>query len=225
MGITELIVQIVKVLSNQDLGADLKLCVPLAGYLNTTDLSAVHSKTPAVFIANVGTSSAEPVPSSATHIFSDPNKDQINPTTPAQIKIQSDLTLNMVAYLLVVDTDSQQRATKLQTLLTHLYQAILDQRWALPNCFPAKNIQAMDFHGLPKDVKPDMSNWRAGVAVCGYASDLLGQNTDNNIALWAITWEQVIRVGEEDEALPCLSQDMLFTSNFTDPKDTPKVLS
>jgi len=137
-GVVEQISSRIKDVSPQEL----LVCKPLVNVLKTMDLGAIHQNTPALFITNVGTSETSVVESG-----------------------ECDVTLNVVAYLLSVNTDVE----TVQSILTRLSFIIPNQRWKIPNCFPAQNLETLDYHGLSKDDKPLMSNWRTGISVLSYA--------------------------------------------------------
>ncbi|NKB77837.1 MAG: hypothetical protein GKR96_12590 [Gammaproteobacteria bacterium] len=65
---------------------DLAACKSLAGLLETTDIAVIHQETPAVFVAMVGTG------------------DMVLLETE-----EHDVIIKMVAYVLIVNADSQQR--------------------------------------------------------------------------------------------------------------------
>jgi len=153
----------------------LNTCVSLPGYLETTDLTVIHENTPGVFIAPVGSGEIVRVETGET-----------------------DITLQMVAYLLVVNNNSLQREQIAQDLVSDLlhYIAMSGQRWGVVNAHPTTAVESADVHGLSKDFEPNVRDWRLGAAVLARAADLYG-STDpvSNLALWAITWEQMLRVG------------------------------
>ena len=158
----------------------LKTCVALPGYLETTDLNEVHKKTPGVFVAAVGTGEIHPVETG-----------------------ESDVTLQMVAYLLVVNSDALQREQTAQELMTDLlvYISSSGQRWGVDDAHPTGAIESADVHGLTKDFQPHVKDWRMGTAVLARAADLYGSTEPiSNLALWAITWEQILRIGINDFA-------------------------
>ncbi len=165
---------VVSSISNQF--PELNTCVSWPGFLETTDLSVIHANTPGVFVAPVGSGAVTPIESGET-----------------------DVTLHMVAYLLVVNTDSLQREDTAQRLLTGLlgYIGLGAQRWGLPNAHPATAVESEDVHGLTSDFQPHVKDWRLGTAILARAADLYGGPTNpiSNLALWAITWEQTLRVG------------------------------
>lgn len=170
--LSQLLKSIVKNIA-AELVNDVERCEPLAGYIETTEVSAIHTKTPGVFIASVGSGDATPVETG-----------------------EIDTIMQMVAYILVVEKDSLRREKKAQRLVTKMLMFVPGNHWGLPNVFPAKAVESADLHGLTKGFKPDVSSWRSGVSVLARASDLYG-GTDPiaNISLWAITWEQMIRIG------------------------------
>ncbi len=165
---------------------ELKTCVVLPGFLETTELQEVHKNTPGVFVAPVGNGEI-------THVETG----------------ESDITLQMVIYLLVVDqpgeedgisnaTDRERIAQiLLSKLLSHMSSTA--QRWDFPEAHPATAIESADVHGLTNDFIPHTKDWRLGTAVLARAADLYGgQDPISNLALWAITWEQRLRLGEND---------------------------
>ncbi|ODS24435.1 hypothetical protein AB835_03815 [Candidatus Endobugula sertula] len=156
----------------------LKTCVALPGYLESTDLSSVHANTPGVFVAAVGTGDIVPIETG-----------------------QRDITLQMVAYLLVINNNSIQREHVAQTLLSGLldYISMNGQHWGLATAYPTTGIESADVHGLTKKFEPHVKDWRLGTAVLARAADLYGStNPISNLALWAITWEQMLRVGIDE---------------------------
>lgn len=155
----------------------LNTCVALPGYLEGTDLTVVHANTPGVFVASVGSGDTVPVATG-----------------------QIDITLQMVAYLLVVDSNAIAREQTTQTLLTGLlnYISLSGQRWGVATAHPATAVESADVHGLTKDFEPHVKDWRLGTAVLARAADLYGATDPiSNLALWAITWEQPLRVGTD----------------------------
>ena len=183
---SEFLIQVAQTIETK-LGDRLTLCKPLAGYLETTDISAVHGKTPALFVTTVGT----------------------NETTFVETG-ECDVSLNMAAYLLVVQPDSIKREALVQDAITFLSHLIPNQRWGIENCFPAKALEVTDFHGLSKGFQPHIANWRTGVSVLAYASELYG-GTDpvSHLALWGLTWEQVIRIGAIEKEFSGLPDELV----------------
>lgn len=157
---------------------ELNTCAALSGYLETTDLTVIHANTPGLFVASVGTGEILAVETG-----------------------ESDVTLQMVAYLLVVDSDSLQREKTAQELMTGLLTCISagGQRWGVAQAHPTRAIESADVHGLTKNFEPHVKDWRLGTAVLARAADLYGATDPvSNLALWAITWEQVLRIGDND---------------------------
>ncbi len=153
----------------------LNTCVALPGYLETTDITLIHDQTPGVFVACVGSGEVTPVETG-----------------------ENDITLQMVGYLLVVNKDAIQREQVAQELLTGLLATISSQgqRWGVANAHPAVAVESADVHGLTKDFEPHVKDWRLGTAVLARAADLYGASDPiSNLALWAITWEQKLRIG------------------------------
>ncbi|TQV72586.1 hypothetical protein FKG94_17960 [Exilibacterium tricleocarpae] len=147
---------------------------PLAGLVETTlDTAALRSdKKSAVYVTAVGSGETLLVETGA-----------------------NDVTLRMVAYLMVVEPDSEQRTTVTQNLLVRLMGHISGQRWGLPYAYPAATVEAADLHGLTKGFKPDTSSWRLSVSVLAHAADLYGDDQGGSqLSLWAITWEQKLRI-------------------------------
>ena len=156
---------------------ELKTCVSLPGYLETTDLTVIHANTPGVFVASVGSGGVTPIETGET-----------------------DITLHMVAYLLVVNADSIQREEMAQQLLTGLlgHIGVGAQRWGLANAHPAMAVESEDVHGLTNDFQPHVKDWRLSTAILARAADLYGATDPiSNLALWAITWEQTLRTGTD----------------------------
>jgi len=173
-GIEKLIKSIVTNLKDKFI--DLKTCEALAGFLETTTHQHIITTTPGIYIANVGSGGIKTVPSG-----------------------EIDIKLYMVAYLMVYNkTNSQKREHTVQKLLNDLLIYISDsQYWSLNNTFAAKSVESMDFHGLSKGHQSSPSEWRTGFPVMAWASDLYGEGSPiDNLALWAITWEQRIRIGD-----------------------------
>jgi hypothetical protein len=167
---------------------ELKTCVVLPGFLETTELQEVHKNTPGVFVAPVGNGEI-------THVETG----------------ESDITLQLVLYLLVVDqpgeedgiSNATEREQIAQILLSKLlsHMSSTAQRWGLPEAHPATAIESADVHGLTNDFIPHTKDWRLGTAVLARAADLYGgQDPISNLALWAITWEQRLRLGKNDFA-------------------------
>ncbi len=174
--INTFIIAIINKLSTQF--PELNICVALPGYLESTDLTVIHANTPGVFVASVGTGEIMPVETG-----------------------QSDITLQLVAYLLIVDNNSIQREQTAQVLLTGLvdYISTNGQRWGVAQAHPSAAVESADVHGLTKDFEPNINDWRLGTAVLARAADLYGQvDPISNLALWAITWEQILRVGTDE---------------------------
>ncbi|MEE8057938.1 MAG: LamG-like jellyroll fold domain-containing protein [Pseudomonadales bacterium] len=170
-------------------------CEALAGFLETTNVADIHSNTPAVYVASVGTGELTWVPSG-----------------------ENDLTVHMVAYVLLVNAiDSLQREQDNQILVTDLLDYVgRQQRWGLTNVHPATAVESEDVHGLTQDFQPHVKDWRLGVSVLARAADLYGGDEPvSNLALWAITWEQMIRIGEDlyDNAGETLPTDVRVRSD------------
>ncbi|MEO0443488.1 MAG: hypothetical protein AAFZ92_07075 [Pseudomonadota bacterium] len=161
----------------------LKTCVVLPGFIETTELLEVHRNTPGVFVAHVGNGEIK-------HIGSG----------------ESDVTMQMVMYLLVVDQPGEadgirnaiERERVAQDLLTGLliHMSSTAQRWGMDDVHPVTHIESADVHGLTNNFTPHTKDWRLGTAVLARAADLYGRDDPiSKLALWAITWEQKIRVG------------------------------
>lgn len=174
-------------------------CKPLAGYIETTEISAIHAETPGIYITSVGSGET-------THIETG----------------EIDSVMYMVAYILVVNTDSLQRESAVQEIISKMLTLVAGNRWQLPNVHPAREVESADLHGLAKGFKPDVSSWRYGVSVLARASDLYG-GTDPiaNMALWAVTWEQMLRLGELSESNEIVNPNQIH-SRFA--LDVEKVL-
>ena len=167
---------------------ELKTCVVLPGYLEARELQEVHRQTPGVFIAPVGNGEI-------THVDTG----------------ESDITLQMVLYLLVVDQPGEddgirnaiEREEVAQVLLSKLlsHMSSSAQRWGMEAAHPATAIESADVHGLTNDFVPHTKDWRLGTAVLARAADLYGgEDSISNLALWSITWEQRVRMGINDFA-------------------------
>ncbi len=155
------------------LSADLTACKSLAGLLETTDIAVIHQETPAVFVAMAGTG------------------DMVLLETE-----EHDVTMKMVAYALIVHADSQQREILVRRVTLRLLAHIDGQRWGLSYAHPATAVESADLHGLAKGFKSDTSTWRTGVSVFSLATDLYGADDPiKSLALWAVTWEQKLRIG------------------------------
>lgn len=166
----------------------LKTCKALAGLLETTELSALHQKTPAVFVAMAGTGEM-------THVETE----------------EEDTVVRMVAYLLVVNSNAQERELAAQELIPRLLVHIAGQQWGLSYAHPAAAIESQDLHGLAQGFKSDTSSWRTGVSVLARAADLYGgDDLIKHLAIWAVTWEQKLRIGTDafavEPAVPTSSQ-------------------
>lgn len=160
-----------------DIEPELK-SVPLAGLVETTmDSATLHQEGSAtIYTATVGTGEMILVETG-----------------------EYDVLFQMVAYLLVVETNSLLRVSRVHNLLTRMLTFTHGQRWGLNNTEPADLVECADLHGLSKGFKPDTSSWRRGVPVLAHAADLYGDDQPNNkLAIWAVTWEQKLRV----EAFP-----------------------
>lgn len=167
---------------------ELKTCVSLPGFMETTELFEVHKNTPGVFVAHVGNGGIK-------HSASG----------------RSDINLQMVLYLLVVDQPGEQDGISnaierervaqelLSKLLVHLGRA--GQRWGMAEAHPTTAIESADVHGLTKDFIAHTKDWRLGTAVLARAADLYGgKDPISKLALWSITWEQALRLGEAADA-------------------------
>lgn len=163
---------------------ELKTCVVLPGFLETTELQVVHRNTPGVFVAPVGNGDI-------THVQTG----------------ESDITLQLVLYLLVVDQpgeedgirDAMVREQVAQELLSKLlaHMSVTAQRWGYEAAHPATAIESADVHGLTNDFVAHTKDWRLGTAVLARAADLYGGNDPiSQLALWSITWEQKLRMGQ-----------------------------
>lgn len=169
---------------------EVKTCVVLPGFLETTELQEVHKNTPGLFVAPVGNGEI-------THVETG----------------ESDITMQLVIYLLVVDqpgeedgiSNATEREEVAQVLLSKVlgHMSSTAQRWDFPEAHPATAIESADVHGLTNDFIPHTKDWRLGTAVLARAADLYGGKTDpiSNLALWAITWEQRLRLGNNDFAV------------------------
>jgi hypothetical protein len=171
----------------KELGDSIVMCKPLAGLLETTELSAIHGKTPGIFVTVVGSSESTLLETE-----------------------QVDSTMLVVAYVLVVKPDSMEREKLSNELVSNLLSYVPGQRWGLNNAYYASAVECADLHGLAKGFKPDVSSWRYGVSVLARAADLYG-GTDpiSNMALWAVTWEQKLRLGKsvfEEDSWPGLKE-------------------
>ncbi|MEE8058992.1 MAG: hypothetical protein V3T17_14325 [Pseudomonadales bacterium] len=155
---------------------ELVACEALAGYLETTTVDTLHANTPGLYIASVGSGEMAPVETG-----------------------QRDITVQLVAYLILVNaTDSLQREEDTQLLISNLLAYVGWNRWGLGNVHPAMAVESADVHGLTNDFQPHVKDWRLGVSVLARAADIYGSdNPVSNLALWAITWEQQIRVGDD----------------------------
>ncbi len=79
-------------------------------------------------------------------------------------------------------------------LLTHMSSTA--QRWDMKEAHPATAIESADVHGLTNNFTPHTKDWRLGTAVLARAADLYGGNDPiSKLALWSITWEQKLRLG------------------------------
>lgn len=147
-------------------------CKPLAGLMETTDIAALHANTPAVYIATVGTGELTPIESG-----------------------ERDIKVFIMAYVLVVNADSIERESITQEIVNGLLLYVPLRRWGVKRAFPALAVESADLHGLSKGFKPDVTTWRTSVSALSRASDLYG-GTDpvGNLALWAVSWEQVLRL-------------------------------
>ncbi|HBG94707.1 MAG TPA: hypothetical protein DDY14_05130 [Chromatiaceae bacterium] len=153
----------------------LKACKALAGLLETTELSALHQQTPAVFVAMAGTGEM-------TYVETE----------------EQDTVVRMVAYLLVVNSNAREREFAAQELIPRLLVHIAGQQWGLSYAHPASAIESQDLHGLAQGFKSDTSSWRTGVSVLARAADLYGGDSlIKNLAIWAVTWEQKLRIGTD----------------------------
>lgn len=150
----------------------IKECKPLAGLLETTDLAALHANTPAIYIATVGTGELTPIETG-----------------------ERDIKIFIIAYVLVVNADSVERERITQEIVNGLLVYVPLRRWGVKRAFPALAVESADLHGLSKGFKPDVTTWRTSVSALSHASDLYG-GTDpvSNLALWAVSWEQVLRL-------------------------------
>lgn len=150
----------------------IKECKPLAGLLETTDLAALHANTPAIYIATVGTGELTPIETG-----------------------ERDIKIFIIAYVLVVNADSVEREHITQEIVNGLLVYVPLRRWGVKRAFPALAVESADLHGLSKGFKPDVTTWRTSVSALSHASDLYG-GTDpvSNLALWAVSWEQVLRL-------------------------------
>ncbi len=154
---------------------DLIACEVLPGYLETTTLAEVHSETPAIFVTHVGMGELQSLPSG-----------------------EQDIKLQMTAYLMIHnDQNALQREQDMMQLQTQFLSYLSAQRWGLTKVHPASAIESADAHGLIKDFKSDTSSWRTSVSVLARAAELYGGNTPiNQLSLWIVSWEQVLRIGE-----------------------------
>ncbi len=164
-------------------------CKPLAGYIETTEISAIHAETPGIYITSVGSGETTQVETG-----------------------EIDSVIYMVAYLLVVNSDSLKRESSVQELITKMLTLVNGNRWQLPNVHPAREVESSDLHGLAKGFKPDVSSWRYGVSVLARASDLYG-GTDPiaNLALWAVTWEQMLRLGTHPDSSEAVNPNQIYS--------------
>ena len=149
-------------------------CEALAGYIETTSIDTIHANTPGFYVTSVGSG----------EIIAVENE-------------MRDVTVQMVAYLILVNSqDSLQREEDTEILISNLLAYIGWNRWGLSNVHPASAVESTDVHGLTQNFQPHVKDWRLGVSVLARAADLYGGNNPiSNLALWAITWEQRVRMG------------------------------
>ena len=175
-------------------------CQSLAGYIETTSPADIHKDTPGVYVASLGTGDVVAVETG-----------------------ERDIVVRMVAYLISVSEKSQQREVQAQILITNLLDHISWQRWGLPNAHPAREVQSNDVYGLTENFEPHIKDWRLDVSVLARAADLYGGDDPvSYLTLWAITWEQMLRVGtniydNNDSTVP-----YQFTARFN-PREVPPV--
>ena len=161
-----------------EFASELKVARPLAGLLETTDLAALHANTPAVFISTVGTGKLTLVETG-----------------------EKDIEVYIIAYVLVVNPDSVDREKTAQQIVARLLDYVPYRRWGFSGAFPAMAVESADLHGLSKGFKPDVTSWRTSVSALSRASDLYGGSDPiSHLALWAVTWEQVLRTGSIDSS-------------------------
>jgi len=163
---------------------------PLAELMQTTlDTASLSSKLSRVYVANVGTGELTSVETG-----------ELSWSTSGQLSTvgtsANDVTMQMVAYLLAAVPKQSEQEITLPELLVRLVSHISGQRWGLYYAHPASVVESADLHGLSKGFKPDTSSWRLGVSVLAHASYLYGgDQADEKLTLWAITWEQKLRMG------------------------------
>lgn len=157
-----------------EFSSHIQVCKPLAGLIETTDIAAIHAKTPAIYVASVGSGKTSMIENG-----------------------QKDINVYLLAYILVVNPDSVARERSALELVDGLLNFVPCNRWNRPNAFPAADVESADLHGLSKGFKPDVTTWRTSVSALSRASDLYGGDDPvSHLALWAVSWEQTLRIGK-----------------------------
>ena len=117
---------------------------------------------------------------------------------------QNDITLQGIAYLLVLNNPSnnQRKAClrRLYTLLEYLLAMLNNQRWGLNYTFPTSDITAMDLYGLSYDSDKLATSEGWDPTIQAYAKALYqtnsgGESYPKNLILWFVSWKQKLRMG------------------------------
>lgn len=159
------------------LGPGIRASRPLTCALGTEDPASIRGpdKTPAIYVHLAGTGELKLVASG-----------------------EKDVVAQVVAYVLVVHQDAIECEQHALDIVLGLLDGIPGERWGQPYAHPATNVESADMHGLVKGFKPDTSSWRVGVSVLARAADLYGgDDSSDHLAIWAVTWEQTLRIGTD----------------------------
>lgn len=115
---------------------------------------------------------------------------------------EHDITLQSIAYLMVISTKTTSLNNRLFALYAILEKATLllnNQRWGLRYTYPPSEIQAMDLYGLSydKDELITAEGWNPSIQA--HAKTLYQKKQKdsypNNLTLWFLSWKQTLRLG------------------------------
>jgi hypothetical protein len=154
---------------------------------------------------------------------------------------ENDLTAQPIVYILVKDPPETLRIQKnrigqVQNILAALVSIISLNRWGLDYAFPAKNIKTIDLYGLTYAPNQLVGTQGWNPSLQAYAKDLYSEKgkdpqgesepLPDHISLWAVTWEQVLRISHTQESPnPPAARDVhelfAFSSTSSFPTEVP----
>lgn len=121
---------------------------------------------------------------------------------------ESDVNIQAVAFILVTEAANSRnlanRMKKVQQIVEAMTLRVQNNKWGLSYAFPAREVKTMDLYGL--SYSPDklvgMQGWNPSIQA--YAKDLCPSATEgsplpNNLSLWAMLWEQQLRISPKSD--------------------------